>query len=87
MVAQSRIPPPIWTGRLGSTRVIALTTSAFLGLPVIASGGVTNIEDIRVLSQVAHNGIVGAITGRAIYEGTLDVAQAQALADQVSTMQ
>ena len=57
------------------------------GLPVIASGGVTNIEDIRVLSEVAHNGIVGAITGRAIYEGTLDVAQAQALADQVSAMQ
>jgi len=55
-------------------------------LPVIASGGVTNIEDIRVLSEVAHNGIVGAITGRAIYEGTLDVAQAQALADQVSAM-
>ena len=57
------------------------------GLPVIASGGVTNIEDIRVLSEVAHNGIVGAITGRAIYEGTLDVAQAQALADQVSAGQ
>ena len=57
------------------------------GLPVIASGGVTNIEDIRVLSEVAHNGIVGAISGRAIYEGTLDVAQAQALADQVSAMQ
>ena len=57
------------------------------GLPVIASGGVTNIEDIRVLSEVAHNGIVGAITGRAIYEGTLDVAQAQTLADQVSAMQ
>ena len=54
---------------------------------VIASGGVTNIEDIRVLSEVAHNGIVGAITGRAIYEGTLDVAQAQALADQVSARQ
>jgi phosphoribosylformimino-5-aminoimidazole carboxamide ribotide isomerase len=57
------------------------------GLPVIASGGVTNIEDIRVLSEVAHNGIVGAITGRAIYEGRLDVAEAQALADQASAMQ
>ena len=56
------------------------------GLPVIASGGVTNIEDIRVLSEVAHNGIVGAITGRAVYEGTLDVEEAQALADQVSAM-
>ena len=57
------------------------------GLPVIASGGVTDIEDIRALSEVAHNGIVGAITGRAIYEGTLDVSEAQALADQVSSMQ
>ena len=57
------------------------------GLPVIASGGVTDIGDIRALSEVAHNGIVGAITGRAIYEGTLDVSEAQALADQVSSMQ
>ena len=57
------------------------------GLPVIASGGVTNIEDIRVLSEVAHNGIIGAIAGRAIYEGTLDVAEAQVLADQVIAMQ
>ena len=53
------------------------------GLPVIASGGVTNIDDIRGLAEVAHNGIVGAITGRAIYEGTLDVAEAQALSDSV----
>ena len=55
------------------------------GIPVIASGGVTNIEDIRALAAVADQGILGAITGRAIYEGTLDVAQAQALSDQLST--
>ena len=54
------------------------------GLPVIASGGVTNIDDIHALSEVAHKGIIGAITGRAIYEGTLDVAQAQVLADRMT---
>lgn len=54
------------------------------GIPVIASGGVTNIDDIRALAQVADQGILGAITGRAIYEGTLDVAEAQALSDQLT---
>ncbi len=54
------------------------------GIPVIASGGVTNIEDIRELSKVAGQGILGAITGRAIYEGTLDVAEAQSLADEIT---
>jgi phosphoribosylformimino-5-aminoimidazole carboxamide ribotide isomerase len=50
-------------------------------IPVIAAGGVTTIEDIKALCQVAHEGILGAITGRAIYEGTLDLRQAQQLAD------
>jgi phosphoribosylformimino-5-aminoimidazole carboxamide ribotide isomerase len=53
------------------------------GLPVIASGGVTDINDIHALAAVADQGILGAITGRAIYEGTLDVAQAQQLCDQL----
>lgn len=53
------------------------------GIPVVASGGVTNIDDIRALAEVADQGILGAITGRAIYEGTLDVAEAQALSDQL----
>lgn len=52
-------------------------------IPVIASGGVTSIEDIRALCGVADEGIIGAITGRAIYEGTLDLAAAQQLADQL----
>ncbi|MEH6589244.1 MAG: 1-(5-phosphoribosyl)-5-[(5-phosphoribosylamino)methylideneamino]imidazole-4-carboxamide isomerase [Halioglobus sp.] len=51
-------------------------------IPVIASGGITNIEDIRALNAVAAQGICGAITGRAIYEGTLDVAEAQRLCDE-----
>ncbi len=45
-------------------------------IPVIASGGITSIEDIRALCAVADEGIIGAITGRAIYEGTLDFAEA-----------
>lgn len=51
------------------------------GIPVIASGGVTGLDDIRALRDVAARGILGAITGRAIYEGTLDLAAAQALCD------
>ena len=42
---------------------------------------VTNIDDIKALAAVADQGILGAITGRAIYEGTLDVAEAQQLCD------
>jgi len=51
-------------------------------IPVIASGGITNMDDIVALNRVANQGILGAITGRAIYEGTLDVAEAQLLCDQ-----
>ncbi|MEL0028905.1 MAG: 1-(5-phosphoribosyl)-5-[(5-phosphoribosylamino)methylideneamino]imidazole-4-carboxamide isomerase [Perlucidibaca sp.] len=51
------------------------------GLPVIASGGVTNLDDVRRLLSVRQDGVIGTITGRAIYEGTLDLAEAQALAD------
>ncbi len=51
-------------------------------IPVIASGGITNIDDIRNLLAVSDRGICGAITGRAIYEGTLDVAEAQRLCDE-----
>ena len=51
-------------------------------IPVIASGGITNLHDIRALNAVSACGIVGAITGRAIYEGTLDVAEAQRLCDE-----
>ena len=52
-------------------------------IPVSASGGITNIDDIRALCAVSDEGIMGAITGRAIYEGTLDLAAAQKLADEL----
>lgn len=59
-----------------------LTMARASSIPVIASGGITNMEDIRALKAVASQGICGAITGRAIYEGTLDVAEAQRLCDE-----
>lgn len=55
-----------------------------LRIPVIASGGITNLEDVKRLCAVEDEGIMGAITGRAIYEGTLDFAAAQALAEELS---
>lgn len=50
-------------------------------IPVIASGGITNMDDIRALKAVSDQGICGAITGRAIYEGTLNMAEAQTYCD------
>ena len=52
-----------------------------VNIPVIASGGITNMDDIKALNAVEDEGIMGAITGRAIYEGTLDFAAAQAWVD------
>ncbi len=48
-------------------------------IPVIASGGVTNLDDLRALKAVQSDGIMGAILGRALYEGTIDLAEANAL--------
>jgi phosphoribosylformimino-5-aminoimidazole carboxamide ribotide isomerase len=53
-----------------------------IAIPVVASGGITGIDDIRALCEVASSGIMGAITGRAIYEGTLDFAEGQKIADE-----
>lgn len=50
-------------------------------IPVIASGGITNMDDIRALHAHTGEGIEGAITGRAIYEGSLTMAEAQAYCD------
>ena len=49
-------------------------------LPVIASGGVKGLDDIRMLSLYASDGIEGVITGRALYDGRLDLAAAIAMA-------
>lgn len=53
-----------------------------LRVPVFASGGVASLEDIERLCAVEHEGVEGAILGRALYEGRLDFAAAQARADE-----
>lgn len=55
-----------------------LAALADMGAPVIASGGVTTVEDIRRLCAIAadHPLLVGAIVGRALYEGTLTLGDA-----------
>ncbi|MDP1673588.1 MAG: 1-(5-phosphoribosyl)-5-[(5-phosphoribosylamino)methylideneamino]imidazole-4-carboxamide isomerase [Burkholderiales bacterium] len=55
-----------------------------LNVPVIASGGITDLKDVEKLCAVEAEGITGAITGRAVYQGTLDFAAAQKLADQLT---
>ena len=72
-------------GMMGGVNVEATVRLAnAISIPVIASGGVTNLDDIRQLCAVADAGIVGAIVGRALYEATLDLKEALALAQQLS---
>ena len=52
-----------------------------ISIPVIASGGVSTLDDVRALRAVEQEGIMGAIIGRALYEGTIDLATAQRVAD------
>ena len=47
-----------------------------VSIPVIASGGVATIDDIRNLCQIAPFGVTGVITGKALYEGSLDLREA-----------
>ncbi len=53
-------------------------------IPVIASGGVTNMDDVKALCAVEDEGVSGAIIGRALYEGTLDLTEAQKYADEAN---
>lgn len=54
-----------------------------LSIPVIASGGLSNLADIEALCAVEHEGVEGVICGRAIYTGDLDLALAQKRADEL----
>ena len=47
-----------------------------LKTPVIASGGISGLEDIRKVMTLSGQGVMGVITGRALYEGTLDLGEA-----------
>lgn len=54
-----------------------------LSVPVIASGGLTGLADIEALCKVESEGVTGVITGRAIYQGTIDFKMAQDVADKM----
>ena len=56
-------------------------------IPVIASGGLSNMADIEQLCAVEDEGVVGVIAGRAIYSGDLDFAAAQDRADELGQQQ
>jgi phosphoribosylformimino-5-aminoimidazole carboxamide ribotide isomerase len=51
-----------------------------VSIPVIASGGVSTIDDIKNLIEIEKSGVTGVITGRALYEGTLSLREAIQLA-------
>ena len=72
-------------GRDGMMNNVNIDSSVQLArsvtIPVIASGGVKDLDDIKALCSVAAEGIAGAITGRAIYEGNLDLKEALALVE------
>jgi phosphoribosylformimino-5-aminoimidazole carboxamide ribotide isomerase len=71
-------------GMLSGVNVDAtLKLARELRVPVIASGGLTSIEDIKALCKIESEGINAVITGRAIYQGTLDFKKAQAEADKL----
>jgi len=66
---------------VGATVELARAVS----IPIIASGGISSLDDVKALCAVAEEGVMGAITGRAIYEGTLDFVAGQKLADELSS--
>ena len=55
-----------------------------ISIPVIASGGISSLDDIRHICAATDSGIMGAITGRALYEGSLNFTEAQKLADDLA---
>jgi len=72
-------------GRDGMMRGVNIEATLELAqqitIPVIASGGVSSLEDVRALCEVAADGIYGAIVGRALYEDKFDLRDAQNLAN------
>lgn len=72
-------------GMLSGVNVDAtLKLARELRVPVIASGGLTSLEDVTNLCKLESEGITGVVTGRAIYQGTLDFKKAQETADKLA---
>jgi phosphoribosylformimino-5-aminoimidazole carboxamide ribotide isomerase len=72
-------------GMMGGVNIEATVKLAqAVKVPIIASGGLHNIKDVEALCAVQGEGIEAVICGRSIYEGTINLAQAQARADELS---
>ena len=72
-------------GMMGGVNIEATVKLArAVSIPIIASGGVHVLADVEALCAVQDEGIEAVICGRSIYEGTLDLAQAQDRADELS---
>lgn len=68
-------------GALSEVNMEAIIDLAFaLTIPVTASGGVHSLHDLAELKSYSHAGVQGLILGRALYNGTIDAAEALALA-------
>ena len=70
-------------GMMGGVNIEAtLKLAQSTKTPIIASGGLNSVKDVQsVCARLAPEGVVGAIAGRALYEGTLDLKKAQEAAD------
>jgi len=75
-------------GRDGMLKGVNLEATVKLAqavrIPVIASGGLSNNQDIEALCAVEEEGVMGVIAGRSIYAGDLDLTQAQKYADEMT---
>lgn len=68
-------------GTLAGCNASLVAEVARLGLRVIAAGGVSTLEDVRRLRELEPEGVVGAVVGKALYAGTLDLAAALRVAE------
>jgi len=73
-------------GMMGGINIAAtLRLAQAIKTPIIASGGLNSVDDVRlVCEKLVPEGVIGAIAGRALYEGKLELKQAQAAADQAT---
>lgn len=60
---------------VASTEVLAKAIT----VPVVASGGITTIDDVKAVCELETSGVTGMIIGRALYEGTISLADAVAI--------
>ena len=75
-------------GRDGMMQGVNVDSTAELAravrIPIIASGGISSLDDIRKLCEVEDDGVSGAILGRSLYEGSIDLAEANKLVEDLA---